>query len=77
MPLIKERLEPGMTLLILVSLLLLVASAVWSIRLALRSEGVPFRVFAGFLVFSDITIRKCDAMIGKKLFHVVTRASQR
>ena len=33
--------------------------------------------FAGFLVFSDITIRKCDAMIGKKLFHVVTRASQR
>lgn len=32
---------------------------------------------AGVRVFGDITIGKCDAMNGKKLFHVLTRASQR
>jgi hypothetical protein len=32
---------------------------------------------AGVRVFGDIVIGKCDAMSGKKLFHVLTRASQR
>jgi hypothetical protein len=31
----------------------------------------------GVRVFGDITIGKCHAMSGKKLFHVLTRASQR